>query len=74
MTPAAGRLLDDGAAPSDTHAVVVGRTMVDLNDLIPANSGWYLEATTGINNRGQIVGYGLHGGQQRAFLLTPTHG
>lgn len=26
----------------------------------------------GINDRGQIVGYGLLGGETRTFLLTPT--
>jgi len=43
----------------------------DLNGLIPADSGWTLEGAYGINERGQIVGYGLHHGVRRAFLLTP---
>ena len=46
-------------------------TMEDLNVLIPAGSGWELTNALGINNRGQIVGYGLIGGQTHAFLLTP---
>ncbi len=46
--------------------------MTDLNALIPARSGWTLEAAAGINDRGQIVGHGLHHGQERAFLLTPV--
>jgi len=37
--------------------------MTDLNSLIPANSGWELLFATDINNRGQIVGYGVHNGQ-----------
>ncbi len=45
--------------------------MQDLNDLIPAGSGWELSVATGINDRGQIVGNGLIGGQTHAFLLTP---
>jgi len=45
--------------------------MSDLNALIPRRSGWTLETATGINDRGQIVGDGLHHGQERAFLLTP---
>jgi probable HAF family extracellular repeat protein len=62
-------------SPAATHAFLSnGHTMLNLNDLIPANSGWDLEAATGISNRGQIVGYGFHGGEQRAFLLTPMHG
>jgi probable HAF family extracellular repeat protein len=48
-----------------------GFSMLNLNDLIPTNSGWTLLAATGINNRGQIVGNGFHGGEQRTFLLTP---
>lgn len=43
----------------------------DLNTLIPPGSGWQLLTATGINNRGQIVGVGKHGGLTRAFLLTP---
>lgn len=43
----------------------------DLNSLIPANSGWLLQEATGINDSGQIVGYGIKDGQIRAFLLTP---
>ncbi len=45
--------------------------MTDLNDLIPADSGWELQVARGINNRGQIVGYGYIGNEQHAFLLTP---
>lgn len=46
-------------------------SITDLNDLIPADSGWVLEAAYAINNNGQIAGYGRHNGQERAFLLTP---
>ncbi len=46
--------------------------MQNLNDLIPANSGWQLQFATGINDRGQITGQGVIGGQSHAFLLTPT--
>ncbi len=48
-----------------------GGHMYDLNDLIKHNSGWTLGAATGINDRGQIVGWGMRGGEQRGFLLTP---
>jgi uncharacterized membrane protein len=45
---------------------------VDLNSLIPAGSGWKLEAATGINDQGQIVGVGDYKGNDGAgFLLTP---
>jgi probable HAF family extracellular repeat protein len=46
--------------------------MTDLNALIPADAGWVLQKAQGINDRGQIVGRGLHHGQERAFLLTPV--
>lgn len=46
-------------------------TLLDLNDLIPTNSGWVLEAASAINDHSQIVGFGLIGGQKHAFLLTP---
>ncbi len=44
-------------------------TAHDLNDLIPAGSGWVLQSAEGINDRGDIVGYGSYQGQTRAFLL-----
>jgi probable HAF family extracellular repeat protein len=44
----------------------------DLNDLIPANSGWKLQVATGINDRGEIVGFGTHSGEDvPGFLLIP---
>ena len=47
--------------------------MQDLNDLIAPGSGWTLEQANGINNSGQIVGFGIDPtGQTDAFLLTPT--
>ncbi len=45
--------------------------MLDLNNLIPTGSGWVLSVANDINNLGKIVGTGIFGGQQRAFLLTP---
>ena len=42
----------------------------DLNTLIPAESGWKLEVATSINDRGEIVGWGDHGGADNVgFLL-----
>ena len=55
------------------HAFVYqGGKMLDLNDLIPRAADWTLERARAINDRGQIVGQGLHHGQERAFLLTPV--
>jgi probable HAF family extracellular repeat protein len=45
--------------------------MRDLNTLLPANSGWVLQDATGINDTGQISGWGYINGQQHAFLLAP---
>lgn len=45
--------------------------ITDLNSVIPSGSGWLLTSAEGINDRGQIVGFGTVQGQTRAFLLTP---
>ena len=34
--------------------------MHNLNDMVPSNSGWQLELANAINDRGEIVGNGLH--------------
>jgi probable HAF family extracellular repeat protein len=47
-------------------------TMIDLNTLAGSTSVTLIEAT-GINDRGQIVGYGtINKGPTHALLLTPT--
>ncbi len=48
--------------------------MMDLNDLIPTNSGWVLMEARGMNSAGQITGWGMHAGHTNAFLLTPVAG
>jgi hypothetical protein len=45
--------------------------MTNLQDKIPADSGWQLLAAAGISAHGQIVGEGFHNGILRACLLTP---
>jgi probable HAF family extracellular repeat protein len=66
-----------GSAYSGTngiHAFVWSPStgMLDLNNLIPANSGWVLEVGFAINDKGQIVGQGtFNGSTTEAFLLTP---
>jgi hypothetical protein len=42
--------------------------------MIAPGSGWALVAATGINDLGQIVGYGVHGSSWRAFVLDPITG
>lgn len=61
-------------APSFGGAAVLweGGAVFDLNELIPAGSGWDLLSAEGINSQGQIVGFGTIGGETRAFVLTPV--
>jgi probable HAF family extracellular repeat protein len=60
------------APPLSTDAFLyTGTTLIDLNSLIPAALHWHLTQANGINDRGDIVGYGeINGGPTRAFLLT----
>lgn len=46
--------------------------MVDLNTLIPSNSGWVLNSAEDINDGGLIVGKGRIGSVSHYFLLTPV--
>jgi probable HAF family extracellular repeat protein len=46
--------------------------MVDLNEFLPDGSGWILQSAQGINDKGQIVGWGLINGQVHAFILSPN--
>lgn len=53
--------------------VTVDDVIIDLNTLLVASAtGWYLHEANGINDSGQIVGMGIHNGNYRAFVLTPT--
>ncbi|MDT5038052.1 MAG: hypothetical protein QOE03_3237 [Micromonosporaceae bacterium] len=47
-------------------------TITALDTLLPAGSGWTLRQANGINDRGQIVGAGIHNGHMRGYLLTPA--
>jgi probable HAF family extracellular repeat protein len=49
-----------------------GGKMQDLNKFIARGSGWVLGEADGINDAGQIAGYGTIHGQSHAFLLTPA--
>jgi len=56
-----------------THAFLYSNGInVDLNDLIPADTGWILNNAYSINDAGQIVGDGINPqGLSHAFLLSP---
>lgn len=49
-----------------------GQKMVDLNTLLPKDSGWVLIEARAINNQGQITGNGLFKSQPAIFLMTVT--
>jgi probable HAF family extracellular repeat protein len=61
----------DGTTFASRAIVWEGKVPVDLNTLIPSDSGWYLQSTASVNNAGEIVGYGTFGGSTHAFLLKP---
>jgi len=44
----------------------------NLNNLIPAGSGWVLYGAAAINDQGQIIGYGTLNGDQHIFRLDPV--
>lgn len=60
--------LADGTTAAFLHD---GMAMWNLNTLIAPDSGWRLLGAFAINASGQIAGYGIYNGEQRAFLLTP---
>lgn len=43
----------------------------DLNDLIPAGSGWVLQDALALNDSGVILGSGFLNGQYRTYLMKP---
>jgi probable HAF family extracellular repeat protein len=62
--------LSDGTVHAFLYTASLG--MTDLNALIPNDSGWLLQVARKINDKEQIVGYGVIHGQSHAFLLTPA--
>lgn len=59
-----------GLTQSSDRAFLFDGTLKNLNTLI-SDPTWTLQAATGINDAGLIIGYGLHNGKPAAFLLTP---
>ena len=68
---AVGAAASSPDAPGTRALLWRGGQAVDLNLLLPPNSGWTLDEARAINDRGQIAGTGRFHDQARAFLLTP---
>jgi hypothetical protein len=66
---------EDPALPVRTPFLYDYQTgeMIDLNNLIHADSGWQLMDALDINDAGLIVGRGIREGEMHAFLLTPVN-
>jgi probable HAF family extracellular repeat protein len=63
---------DNGVIVGYGALIYRGGTVQDLNNLIPAGSGFTLDNATAINDNGQIAANGYNAqGQDHAFLLTP---
>jgi trimeric autotransporter adhesin len=73
---AGGTIVGDAAGSSESLPVAwvmaPGGGMQLLNDLIDPALGWDVMVAQGINDNGQIVGYGAHDGGYHAFVMTPT--
>ena len=69
-----GQVVGASATSTEGHAFLWTEEngMVDLNDLLPPDSGWdYLEDAWGINDAGWIVGNGYVNGEYRSFVMIP---
>jgi probable HAF family extracellular repeat protein len=69
---------DSDATPTGEHCdgphafLYENGTILDLNDLIPADSGWTLSRAFALNDSGAIVGAGINpDGTIHGYLLTP---
>lgn len=71
-----GQVVGEYTTTSDaTRAFLWSETtgMIDLNTFLPADSGWVLIRARGINELGQIVGFGHLNGVGRAFVMSALH-
>ena len=59
-------------SPSKSFYWDKNKGMVDLNNLLPPNSGWQNLFGASINDSGQIVGTGIYNGEpNHGFVMTP---
>ncbi|HTL59197.1 MAG TPA: HYR domain-containing protein [Candidatus Limnocylindrales bacterium] len=70
------QVVGDSATTNGTrHAFLWEKNkMVDLNTLLPANSGWELISAQFINDSDRIVGFGLYGGANQWFVMDLSSG
>jgi probable HAF family extracellular repeat protein len=61
----------DGTTFNSTAFFWEKGVIYDLNTLISKSSPWYLQSADGINDAGQITGWGLIDGNVHAFVATP---
>jgi len=47
--------------------------MVNVNSLLPEDSGWEIHAALYLNDAGQIAGHGSHNGEFAWYILTPAN-
>jgi probable HAF family extracellular repeat protein len=62
----------DGTTFNERAVIWQGKVPVDLNTLIPANSGWLLNCAQSLDDAGVIVGFGTINGAVHAFVATPV--
>ena len=68
-------IITKGSTATDAFIVDTDGTMHDLNEYLPANSGWILENTIAINDNGVVAGTGSHNGDPEGYEFTlPTGG
>jgi probable HAF family extracellular repeat protein len=60
--------LNPNGFPIDHAFLWQNGVMTDLNNQLPANSGWVLTVARGINDNQQVVGRGTHNGQLASWL------
>jgi probable HAF family extracellular repeat protein len=67
-----GQIVGAAVTANGWHAYLwQNRQAIDLNSMVPSNSGWELEWGHSINDRGEIVGIGRINGVSHGFILTP---
>jgi uncharacterized membrane protein len=67
-----GSCMDTYDAPMQAMIWTASDGMRRLNDVVDMQSGWTFSNAEGINDAGQITGWGIHNGQARGFILTPV--